>query len=69
MTQQKVFILYDDNSAKANLMKLNNLLINEHWLVKNVFPMGGGGDAVACVAAVLLERPKPVEEPPTEPST
>ncbi len=68
MTQQKVFILYDDNSAKANLMKLNNLLANEHWLVKNVFPMGGG-DAVACVAAVLLERPKPVEEPPTELST
>ena len=68
MTQQKVFILYDDNSAKANLMKLNNLLANEHWLVKNVFPMGGG-DAVACVAAVLLERPKPAEEALTEHST
>ena len=68
MTQQKVFILYDDNSAKANLIKLNNLLTNENWLVKNVFPMGGG-DAVACVAAVLLERPKPAEEALTEHST
>ena len=34
MTQQKVFILYDDNSAKATLIMLNNLLATEYWLVK-----------------------------------